>query len=375
MRRAFRASTATTTVFETEARSLGAPPPTGADAAASPADRAGSLVRHLAGELFEGAPRLRPRAAARLVELLGMEASSLLASALEEEEDSDVAAALCEALGDTRDPDALDAVLASVAHGAAKVRAAAWEAALRLAPSDVRDELIERGLADRAPSVRRRVLLAVASLPGIDPGPWAARCLDDADPQVRRVACVALGGTQDEIAARRLIRKLADEDQQVRLAARTSAARHFGDRLEKLAPAARRRAEEQAEVVAPAATEARGSKYTPAPTAEAREPEPRAPAASAASAEQVAATSEPTTQAVPEARAEATAASEPEPKPEPVPIPFAELERPLLAAIRGLTPGELAAQLGRDADEVESALEAYLEEGRVVRRGRKIFLP
>lgn len=252
MERAFRASIATITDIEAEERPLPVE-------ATAPLGGAGGFVRHLARELLEGAPGLRIRAAGRLVELLGMEASSLLCAALEEETDPELLVGFCGALGRTRDPDALDWVLTHASHEHPMVRAAAWEAALSLAPAGLWEELVEQGFLDPAPTVRRRLLLAVASLPGVDLGPWAARCLRDEDPQVRRLGSVALG----------------------------------------------RGASSKSEGI----------------------------------------------------------------------LPFAELEAPLLAAIRGLTPSELAAQVGRGASEVEASLERYLEDGRVVRRGRKIFLP
>lgn len=323
-----------------------------------------SLVRRLAKELFEGGAAVRARAASRLLVLLGQEASSLLVSALETEEEPSIVVRLLDLLGQAGDSEVLERIRAWGGDPRAEVRAAAVEASLLLAAPGEREALVSRGLSDPSPWVRRRTLLASAAAVGLDVGPLAAERLDDPDRHVRRMACLALSGTSDAAAAAQVAAALLDEDEGVRRAAESASVRLFGERAEGLAdlPAHGRRiavSRLQAWIAARLPSWQEEGRLLPLErreVAERRTEEPvvRAKALPPATEEEV--------EAIAELGMEA-------------PIPFDAVEEVLLAAIRGAHPEELARELRRDPGEVERALDGWLAEGRIVRRGKKIYLP
>lgn len=296
------------------------------------------LSATLLDELHAGGVEQRVRAATRLEAFLGLEAIPHLMAALEVEEAPEVLASLFASLGRLGDEEALARIHPHLLADDAGIRSVALEACLRLAPSEAeRMEFIETGFADPSPWVRRRTFLAAAAIPGMDMAAWALRFRKDADPHLRRLAYVALATRPEASLVASALDAFLDADEGVRRAAATALERRLGEVVHELVslPAAEVRraiAARKAELGAPPPEK---------PRAEAAPPAPRK-----------------------RARAEAS--------PE---IAFEEIERVLLAAIRGMHLPDLAAALDEDEARVGAAVQSYLVEGRLVLRGSKLYLP
>lgn len=317
----------------------------------------------LLGELREGSREQRRRAAARLEAILGLEALPHLCEALSTEEDPEVLAAVCASLGRLGEASALDSLRPLLDSEEPGVRSAALEACLRLSDSEAeRMALIEGGLGDPSGSVRRRTFLAAAALSGMELAPYAIRFRRDEDPHLRRLAYVALATHTDPSLASMALDALLDPDPGVRTAAVTALERWFGDSIRALGEASP--LEVRREI---AALKSRLAGGQPSPRA-ASKPEKEggeAPRSAAADSEP-AVEAESTADAGEVDRADETRAA---------PIAFEAIQRVLLAAIRGMHLGDLAAELGEEEAKVGAAVQQYLIEGRLVLRGTKLYLP
>lgn len=313
--------------------------------------RSAPLASTLERELQEGSAAQRCRAVTRLEAVLGLEASPHLREALASEEDPAVLAALCASLGRLGESEALEALRPHRASEDPGVRSAALEASLRLAPSeDERLAWIEEGLSDPCGSVRRRTFLAAAAAPGVELAPWAIRFRRDDDPHLRRLAYVALATSPDPSLAAMALDALLDPDPGVRMAAGAALERWFGDDLPALE--GRSPLELRREIAALKSRLASGSAAPRPPAPSRRRPRPGGGAAPA--------------------RAQS---GRPAAEPPAGALAFEAIERVLLAAIRGMHLGDLAAELGEDEAVVGAAVQQHLVEGRLVLRGTKLYLP
>ncbi len=315
------------------------------DIASALAGLSSALVR----ELYVGGTEQRVRAATRLEAFLGLDAVPHLLDAVEQEEEPAVLASIFESLGRLGETVALPAIRAHLGADDPAVRSAAIEACLRLVDEDgERTALIEQGLCDPSPVVRRRTFLAAAAIPGVELAPWALRFRKDDDPHLRRLAFVALATSAEASLQATALDALLDPDEAVRRAVAAALERRLGICVREIAglpPAEARRA------IAARKNQLVGTLAERAPVGRPHPPVAEAPAPAPLPIE---------------ATGAATAPAE---------VAFEDIERVLLAAIRGMHLRELAVELGRNEADVGAAVQRYLVEGRLALRGTKLFLP
>lgn len=201
----------------------------------------------LLGELLGPAADRRLAAARSLLDLVGRDAAAALELAFESARDVGERVALLELLARSAASSSARVAVLALDDERWEVRAAAVEAGTRLAGGDVEavQRVVRKGLADRDARVRRRTVLAAASVPGFEAAPELLALVSDPDPQTRRVACAALEGTLDRGALSALIRALLDGELTVRRAAARTLGQALGRDLDDLvlrSEPARRRA-------------------------------------------------------------------------------------------------------------------------------------
>lgn len=186
----------------------------------------------LIDELQSESPQVRRLAAKRLVEHAPDRAAPALVVAAEKAQAPQERANLIGLLGKTDTPVGRASIAQARDSEDPQLRAAALEASLHTAENEAAMlQIAELGLSDEAPAVRRRVLVALASMPKFDALQLLLPRLEDPDPQTRRAACAALCGDQRRASIRALAGVLLDADISVRRAAVNALCRTLGEDL------------------------------------------------------------------------------------------------------------------------------------------------
>jgi hypothetical protein len=180
-------------------------------------------------DLSASDPRARKRAADALRALGSGAAAPLVAAALGREEDADVKAALCAALGALSPDTGAEELLArEMRDDRPRVRVAAVQAL-----ADTRRETavprLCAALGDRSAFVRRRAAMCLGYFGGATAETSLIAALEDADAGVVRMAALALSGRPTREAQRALLSALHHEDASVRRVAAATVRRWAGD--------------------------------------------------------------------------------------------------------------------------------------------------
>ncbi len=302
-----------------------------------------------AGNGFEGT---RLRAGSRLVELVGPVAAPCVASVADSTLDPGSRAQLVRILGKAADVQVLPVAARFLSDPQPEVRIAALDACAKLAgtQSSERLELVERGLHDPDARVRRRALVHLSAVRGLDPGPRCACMLRDPDPLTRRLACVTLAGTHDLEAALAVLDALFDVDDQVCRAAAVALEQIFGQSVSALLtiPYDKRRE-----------SVARLHSYFSAIR------ERLAPQGRLQSAEML-------SQVLPSLLGSEFFTDLPPSGAQPT---FEAIGEVLQESLSGCTPETIARELGCDLDGLSNLVREYVRAGLLLRRGEKLFLP
>jgi hypothetical protein len=301
-------------------------------------------------------------AAARLVDYLGPRAAPFVAEAARRCSCAETRAALIRQLGRTADASVYDAAAAFAEDASGLVRVAALDACADLAGDRTEEwmELLRRSGKDPDPLIRRRAIVHISSMRGIDPGLFCAPLLKDPDPTIRRLASAALSGTRDIGSILGLLETLLDPNERVAEAAEVAAGRLLGRSIKglcALAPEekAARVARLCAYVSASRSSLVREGCFEPSkiawliPEEKAAETNPLrmlrdvAPAQKPGSAKDV--------------------------------LRFHQVFEVLQSSLRGCTEEVLAKELDCDPGALAIMVREHERSGRLVRRGERYFLP
>ncbi|MBK8014794.1 MAG: HEAT repeat domain-containing protein [Deltaproteobacteria bacterium] len=181
--------------------------------------------------------RARLVAAEDLVDRAGRLAAWPLVSALTSSRDAQEQSTLLRLIARSGNRDVVHEVMSRARSSSPLVRAAAWDAAIRLASDDqqVLRAAIDNALADEDARVRRRAVLSLAALDAPGLPDRLIPLIFDPDAQTRRVVCVALGAFDTAATRRALASVLLDEAAAVRTAAASALGRMLGENLEPIA--------------------------------------------------------------------------------------------------------------------------------------------
>ena len=343
----------------------------------------------------------RRRAAERLRSSAPAESLPMLAAALNAESDDEAAKALIAAIAETGSTHGLPLILPSLTSRSLAIRLAALEAAVRLGGRDC----VLKALDDPSPLVRRRAVV-LASASG-DRRAVLARALRDGDVSVRKLAALDAGASADDPSlAEVLTDALDDPEAAVREAAAKSLAAAAGPevlQVVRLGPSIRRREVRRIVAALHPASEPAGTASAmasgaidrrlgsiqrtltaiaqgrtsaapnPAPAPPPAEPPP--PAREAASENEKKEAS--AARAAASEAAETTAADAQPPAaedPNGDALAGAIVSR-VYGALRGQTTEGLAKALRLSTDTIRTAVEKLVQEGRIVRRGSRYFVP
>ncbi|MCB9653896.1 MAG: HEAT repeat domain-containing protein [Deltaproteobacteria bacterium] len=204
----------------------------------APEERLPASARRLIEEIQHGrSARARLTAAGTLVERTGPLAARPLIAALTTRGDPEEQTVLLRLIAQSGNRDVVGEVIDQARSTSAPVRAAAWDAAIRLASDNphVLQAAIDEALSDVDARVRRRAVLSLAALemPGLSER--LIPLLFDHDAQTRRVVCVALGAFDTPATRRALASVLLDEVPAVRTAAAGALGRMLGEDLGAIA--------------------------------------------------------------------------------------------------------------------------------------------
>ena len=278
-------------------------------------------------ELSAADPVARSRAAQRLQSLSARAALPAVAAALNAEQVPEVLCALLQVCGAAGEGSVLPIVQARLSHDSVEVRLAALEACVHLKDSPA----LTQAMDDDASRVRRRAAILASALP--DAAAVLERAARDADPSVRRVAALGLASRGGESAVVVLLAALDDPDQSVRRAAAKGLSSALGP--EVFAVADLEQARRHREI----------RRLAGQPRVE--QPPP------------------------PQIRAS-----------EPVEVASADnqaLETEVLTRVRSALRGQSEEELFRDISakpqEVREAAAALVGQGRLIRRGQRLFVP
>jgi hypothetical protein len=319
-----------------------------------PSDRvlAERFMQELIAEAAPGVDSSRLRAGNRLVELVGPLSAPFIASIASSTREHGARAQLVRVLGKAADAQVLPVAARFLSDPEPEVRIAALDACAKLAgaQSSERLELVERGLNDPDARVRRRALVHLSAVRGLDPGPRCACLLTDPDSLTRRLACVTLAGTRDLDAALAVLDALLDQDEQVCRAASVAVEQIFGQQVGAwlTLPYDKRR-----ESVARLRAYCSASRERLAPQGRLQSPELLA-------------------QVLPQFLEGEFFENQPPPGARPT---FDAIGEVLQESLSGCTPEAIARELGCDRDTLLNLVQEYVRAGLLLRRGEKLFLP
>jgi hypothetical protein len=310
------------------------------------------FINELTAPTVNGLESSRLRAGSRLVELAGPVAAPCVASAASSTLDPGARAQLVRVLGKAADVQVLPVAARFLSDPEPEVRIAALDACAKLAgtQSSERLELVERGLHDPDARVRRRALVHLSAVRGLDPGPRCASLLTDPDPLTRRLACITLAGTHDLEAALAVLDALFDTDEQVCRAASVAVEQIFGQSVSALLkiPYDKRR-----EIVARLRAYFSASRERLAPQGRLQPAEMLAPV-------------------LPSLLASEFFTEQPPSNVQPT---FEAIGEVLQESLSGCTPETIARELGCDLSNISNLVREYVRAGLLLRRGEKLFLP
>jgi hypothetical protein len=191
----------------------------------------GRTAQALLAELVSRDASLRRAASRALLQVAGADAAPALALAYHAATDLAERSDLLALLARTHASTAAGLLAGALDDPEPHVRAAAVDALVtyhRHRPERL-DALLLHAQGDAEPRVRRRVMVALCSLSGVDPVPLLAHALRDPDPKIRRLACASHRGTPSHAIDRLLVGALLDADASVRRAAALALRPVLGD--------------------------------------------------------------------------------------------------------------------------------------------------
>ncbi|MBN1983963.1 MAG: HEAT repeat domain-containing protein [Chitinivibrionales bacterium] len=353
----------------------------------TPSDR--PLASRYIAELENGPDSVREHAGARLIELLGKHAAAFIINAARLSSSAVVRACLVSQLATTHDTLLLPVILRFMDDPEYTVRIAALDSCCNLASDSGTDWLatVEKGLKDVSPFVRRRAAMHTAMAKHRDAGPLCRHLLFDPDPTTRRLAAASTASTRDPQTVLALLSCIEDDNAQV-----LSSAAHSIEQLLAIpaseflnAPPAERKI-----IVNKLAAYISSSKNTLYPDGILIEKDLLA----AALPDELWRSAPVVQEPVPQGASESTHEDEkPQFQPPQVVVveekpivkekpaekaagllPFHRIKNILQSSIFGITDEELQKELACTHQEAAETIATYMAEGKVLRRGKKLFL-
>ena len=194
------------------------------------------LIDFFMNDLSKGTEKMRPRAAARLIDLLGERAVPVIVKTASATKTPYVKVALIAELAKIRTFDSnslISVILYFLEDEDSSVRSAAIDAFSQFEPITRKEHfpIIQKAMEDESSVIRRRALVLAATSKEIDPGVCCNKLLKDPDHHIRRLAAASFNSTKDPKTVMTLFDVVQDENDDVSAAAADTLYQIFGDAL------------------------------------------------------------------------------------------------------------------------------------------------
>ncbi|MGD9201896.1 MAG: HEAT repeat domain-containing protein [Chitinispirillia bacterium] len=195
------------------------------------------LIDFFMNDLTKGSDKMRPRAAARLIDLLGEQAVPVIVKTASSTKTPYIKVALIAELAKIRTFDSkslISIILYFLDDEDSSVRSAALDAFSQFAPITKKEHfpIIQKAMEDESSVIRRKALIIAATSKEIDPGVCCKQLLQDPDHNIRRLAVASFNSTKDPKTVMALFDVVKDENDKVSATAANTLYQIFGDVFE-----------------------------------------------------------------------------------------------------------------------------------------------